>query len=449
MSTAEPGSFRDPSSRVFYEGGEVRRGLSGEGVADFEALAASGLLADPRIVGTERAEREEVLRHERVPFVSYPYEWTFSMLKDAALLQLDLQLAALDHGLGVKDASPYNVQFAGTRPVFIDVGSFERLRPGDLWTGYRQFCMLPLLLHAHKGVRFQPWLRGSIDGITATETRALMSVRDRFRRGLTTNVFLQARLEQRDSRSSAAITRQVRSSGAERALIGANVRKMRKLVDRLDWTPPRSTWVDYGEQNTYEDADAQRKDAFVRAAVASRRWQLVWDLGANNGRHAKIAADGARSVVALDADEGAVELLYRKLRDAGDTTVLPLTVNLADPSPGLGWRGRERKTLLDRGRPELVLALALVHHIVIAANVPLSEFVDWLAELGAALVIEFPTREDPMVQRLLSRKRQGLHADYDRAAFERRLGEAFEIQRTEVLGSGTRVLYFATLKGSH
>jgi hypothetical protein len=332
------------------------------------------------------------------------------------------------------------------------VGSFERLRPGELWVGYRQFCMLylfPLVLHAHKGVGFQPWLRGSIDGITATQARALLSLRDCFRRGLTTNVFLHARLERRDSRSGAAIKRQVRNSGAERQLIGANVRKMRKLVDRLQWSPPPGTWVDYGEDNTYDDADAQRKDAFVRAVATSEPWELVWDLGANNGRHARIAAEGARHVVAIDADEGPIELLYRELRDAGDQRILPLTMNLADPSPGLGWRGRERKALLDRGRPDLVLALALVHHVVIGANVPLAEFVDWLAELGAALVIEFPMREDPMVQGLLSRKREGLHADYDRATFERVLGDAFDIRRTEELGSGTRVLYFATRNGSH
>jgi len=452
VSTAEPGSFRDPESRVFYEGGEVYRALSSEGLADFEALEASGLLRDSRLVGTERTDQPAVLRHERLPFVSYPYEWTFSMLKDAALLQLDLQLAALDHGLVLKDASPYNVQFVGVRPVFIDVGSFERLRPGELWVGYRQFCMLylfPLLLQAHKGVGFQPWLRGSIDGITATQARAVLSFRDRFRRGLATNVFLHARLEQRDVSSGAAIKREVRSSGAERGLIEANVRKMRRLVDRLHWSPSPGTWVGYGEDNTYDAQDALRKDAFVRAVATSQAWELVWDLGANNGRYARIAAEGARHVVAIDADAGPVELLYRELRDAGDETILPLTMNLADPSPALGWRARERKALLDRGRPDLVLALALVHHIVIAANVPLRELVDWLAEIAAALVVEFPTREDAMVQRLLSRKREGLHADYDRASFERCLREAFDIRRIEELGSGTRVLYFATRNASH
>ena len=423
-------------------------------------MAASGLLDDPRVVATERVdgvavppgllggEAAAVLRHELVPFISYPYEWTFSMLKDAALLQLDLQLAALEHGLVLKDASSYNVQFRGARPLFVDVGSFERLRDGELWVGYRQFCMLhlfPLLLQALKGVNFQPWLRGSVDGITASQIRGVMSLRDRFRRGLTTNVFLHARLERRDVPSAAAIRRQVKRSGAERELIRANVRRMRKLVERLRWNPPAGVWVEYGERNTYDETDVRRKDEFVRAAVRSATWDLAWDLGANDGRHSRIAAEGARRVVAIDADEGTAELLYRALRDAGDETILPLTMNVADPSPSLGWRGRERKGLLERGRPDLVLALALVHHVSIGANVPVSEFVDWLAELGGALVVEFPDRDDPMVQSLLTRKRTGLHPDYEREFFERCLQGAFDVRRTERLAS--RTLYFATPKG--
>ena len=182
----EPGSFRDPESRVFYAGEDVYRALSPDGLSDFEALAATGLLDDPRLVRTERAadtaalrdllvhEPAGVLKHERVPFVSYPYEWTFSMLKDAALVQLDLLLASLEHDLVLKDSTPYNVQFHGAKPVFVDIGSFERIRAGEPWIGYRQFCMLylyPLLLQSVKDVPFQPWLRGSIDGITPGQMR--------------------------------------------------------------------------------------------------------------------------------------------------------------------------------------------------------------------------------------------------------------------------------------
>jgi SAM-dependent methyltransferase len=202
-----------------------------------------------------------------------------------------------------------------------------------------------------------------------------------------------------------------------------------------------------GDHNTYTDDDALRKDAFVRSVATSRSWPPVWDLGCNNGRHSRIAAEGARHVVAIDADQGSVELLYRQLRDGGGGKILPLTQNIADPSPGLGWRGLEHGPLLDRGRPDLVLALALVHHIAIGANVPVREVIDWLASLGGALVVEFPTREHPMVQKLLAPKRDGVHPDYERGFFERCLHDAFDVRRREQLGSGTRILYFATPRG--
>jgi hypothetical protein len=456
----EPGSFRDPESRIFYAGGDVYRALSADGLSDFEAVQTSGLLDDGRVVSTERVEDVSalkdllvhepaaVLRHERIPFVSYPYEWTFSMLKDAALLQLDLLLEALDHDLVLKDSTPYNVQFKGARPVFVDVGSFERLREGEPWVGYRQFCMLylyPLLLQSAKGVPFRPWLRGAIDGITPPQMRDLMSFRDRFRRGVFTNVFLHARLEARYADRPDQVKQEVKRV-FKKELFVANVRKMRKLVERLQWDPPQGVWTAYGERNTYTDDDARRKDDFVREVAGSRDWGLVWDIGANNGRYSRIAAEGARTVLAVDADEGPVELLYRDLRAEGDEQILTLTMNLADPSPGLGWRGLERRALAERGNPDLVLALALIHHVAISANVPVREFIDWLASLGSALVIEFPTREDPMVKKLLAPKREGLHPDYELSFFERRLAEAFEVERSERLESGTRVLYHARPK---
>ena len=344
------------------------------------------------------------------------------MLKDAALLQLDLTLAALEEGMILKDSTPYNVQFKGARPVFVDVGSFERLREGEPWVGYRQFCMLylyPLLLQAVKDVEPHAFLRGSIDGITPPQMRGLVSFRDRFRKGFYLNVFLHAKLEKRHADRGKEVKDEVKKAGFKKELIQANVRRMRKLVESLEWSPPQGVWVAYGERNSYTDDDAKRKDEFVREVVTSQGWDLTWDIGANNGRYSRIAAEGSRSVLAVDADQGPIELLYRSLREEGDEKILTLTMNLADPSPGLGWRGVERKALPDRGKPDLVLALALIHHVAIAANVPVAEFIDWLASLGTSLVIEFPTREDPMVKKLLGPKREGLHPDYERENFER------------------------------
>ena len=461
----EPGSFRDPESRVFYAGGDVYRSLSAEGLEDFKAVAATKFWekfqADGRLVATElvdgTADLPEtmvkqsagVLKHERIPFVSYPYEWPFSMLKDAALLQLDLNLAALEEDMILKDSSPYNVQFKGSKPVFVDVGSFERLREGEPWIGYRQFCMLylyPLLLQSVKDFDPRALLRGNIDGITPAQMRGLVSFRDRFRKGFYLNVFLHAKLEAKHGSRGKEVKAEVKKAGFKKELIVANVRRMRKLIGGLEWNPPPGVWVAYGERNSYTDDDASRKDEFVKEVATSQRWGLTWDIGCNNGRYSRIAAEGSDHVMSVDYDQGPIELLHRTLHEEGDEKILTLTMNLADPSPGLGWRGVERKRLWDRGKPDLLLALALIHHVTIAANVPVQEFVDWLASLGTSLVIEFPTREDVMVRTLLGPKREGLHPDYERENFERVLAEKFDIERKERLESGTRLLYFARPK---
>jgi ribosomal protein L11 methylase PrmA len=362
------------------------------------------------------------------------------MLKDAALLQLALGREALTHDLTLKDASAYNVQWRGAQPVFIDVGSFERLRPGEPWAGYRQFCMLflyPLMLQAYRGVPYHAWLRGSIDGIAPAEARALLP---RFRRGVLSHVILHARLEARYAATGGReVKSELKRAGFGKELLDANLRKLEKLVRRLEYAPGRTAWTEYGATNTYSDEEASRKAEFVRAAAARRPGGLTWDLGCNDGTYSRVAAEHSDLVVALDADHATVDGLYRALDGSRD--ILPLVMSVTDPSPDLGWRGRERASLEHRGTPDLVLALALVHHVVIAGNVPVTEFLDWLRSLDSALVIEFPDREDPMVQRLLSGKTATANPDYDREPFERALGERFRVERTERLG--TRTLYEA------
>jgi hypothetical protein len=452
-SSTELGSFRDPDSRVYLDDDVVYRVLSHDGWQDWLALAATPLVEDDRLIPTEPVELDELpeltagpaagaLKHEKVPFVSYPYEWPFSMLKDAALLQLELGRRALQHDLTLKDASAYNVQFKGAKPVFVDVGSFERLDEGEPWAGYRQFCMLflyPLMLQAYKGMPHHALLRGSLDGIKPSEARALLSARGR---GVFTHVVLHARLEARYADAGGReVKRDLKRAGFGKALLDANLRKLEKLVRRLEFKPGRTAWTEYGQTNTYSDEEAARKAEFVRAAAARHTGGLVWDLGCNDGTYSRVAAEHAGTVVAVDADHATVDGLYRSLRDEQRTDILPLVMSLTDPSPDIGWRGLERARLERRGTPDLALALALVHHVVITGNVPVREFVAWLRSLDCALVIEFPEREDPMVQKLLSGKTEKANPDYERETFERALGERFEVERTERLGS--RTLYEA------
>lgn len=461
----DPGSFRDPSSRVLHHGDGVYRVLSGEGARDWKALAETEFfaraVADGRLVGTEEAavdalpeaiagEWEAVLHHEPIPFISYPYEWTFSMLRDAAALHLDLMLDALGEGFTMKDGYAYNLQFSGAHPVFIDIGSYEPTTGGP-WAGYRQFCqtlLYPLMLLAHKGVDFRPLLRGSVEGISPADMRALMTFRDNFRAGMFKHVRLHAAMASRFTERAQDTKSNLEEAGFGSEITRATVKNLRKIVGKLTWRGARSHWSDYHDICIYEEADREEKAAFVREAAARVGGGLTFDLGCNDGTYAFMAAEHADHVVAVDGDHAVVDALYRKLRDDGGDLagkVTPLVMNLADPSPGIGWRSVERQPFAARGDASLVLALALVHHLSITAHVPLAEVIAWLRSFGARAVVEFPHRGDPFVEHLLANKPPGTHDDYTLDAFETALDREFgSVERRLDLPCGTRTLYLVT-----
>lgn len=452
----EPGSYRDRNGAVFYREGRVFRRLNSRAQENWSLLRQQPFFeretSAGRIVATWAPENEfgpEVLEHERIPFISYPYEWAFGMLKDAALLHLDLMREALQVDMILKDSSAYNVQWRGVHPVFIDIPSFEPLQPGEPWIGYRQFCELflyPLILQSYKSVDFRPWLRGRIDGISAEELRGLMSTRDLLRRGVLLHVVAQSALQKRYSGSKSNMRGTLAEAGFDKAMILRNVEKLRRLISGLEVPSGRTVWSDYDRTHSYEEADLARKMEFVRRAAATRRWKLAWDLGANTGTFSRLVEAHTDYMVAMDGDWKAVENLYqREKAGKASRSILPLVVNLADPSPSQGWLGLERKDLAARGRPDLTLCLALVHHIVISANIPLADFIRWLASLGTSLIIEFVGRDDEMVQTLLANK-EDQYDDYHPEVFRDLLAAHFDIRDEEDLKDGKRRIYFATAK---
>ena len=454
---AEPGSFRDRTARVFYRDGQVFRGLSELALRNWLKLDGTRffheLVGQGKVVATEQVEDPTldpggewagVLRHATIPFVSYPYEWCFGMLREAALLQLELIAAALGEGMTLKDASAFNVQWDGHNPVFIDIPSFEVIDPGSPWVGYEQFCQLflyPLMLQAYHDIPFHPLLRGRLDGIDAATCWAMLSRTDLFRAGVFKHVVLQSKAQTRFRDTPGNVKNELRDAGFSTELIRANVRGLIKVVRRLSWAPSESGWVSYTDCTHYDPGAREAKTAFVRHVLATERRNLVWDLGCNTGEYSLLAAEHADLVIAMDTDHQSVDRLYRRLL-RGPDNILPLVGNLADPSPALGWNGLERKTLEDRGKPDLVICLALIHHLVIRANIHVDELINWLGDLGADLVIEFVEKTDPMVRRLLQNK-DDLYADYDRPNFERLLATRFLVERTETICEGNRTLYHA------
>lgn len=451
-----PGSFRDPHSAVVVEGDFVYRFFRGPAAADISAARSCGLLdrlvAQGALLPYELIPSDErparwrgldadavVIRQPRLGFVSYPYEWPFGLLRRAALFHLQVLLVALEAGLILKDSSAYNVQFQGTRPIFIDLGSLARHEPGTPWRGYAQFCAMflnPLLLQAAVGLPFQPWLRSSLEGIAPAELERLLPLRRKLRPSIFTNVVLQSQLQKRFggfAPDDLAIRPRV-----ELPAIRRQIERLSDVVEGLRAPATASTWSGYEDNTSYSAAARGAKAEFVARVVADADPAVVWDLGCNRGEYSLIAERHARTVIAIDSDPNVVELLVTRL--PAETGITPLVMDLRNPSPQQGWDQRERQGLNERGKADLVLALALVHHLRFSANVPLRAFVAWLAGIAHAGVVEFVPRADPMVRRLLA-WREDVFDDYDEETFEAELRRHFEITSTELLPDSTRRLY--------
>ena len=384
------------------------------------------------------------LKHPAVPFVSYPYEWCFSMLQDAALLQLELLSDAMDNGWTFIDASAYNVQWRGARPLFIDLPSLRPAAAGEPWLAYRQFCMLylyPLMLQAHLGLPFNGALRANLEGVSPAEMAALLRGGKRFCAGALSHVALPAAVEARVARKPQTARRpSAQSPRIARGLVYG----MQRLTARLkNGIANAGVWQDYAKTHSYGEEDFSKKRAFVERCVGARPRNMLWDLGANTGVFSRLCAPLAKQVVALEADAAAVERLYLQLRDdeGAPNNILPLLVNLANPSPAQGWGGQERQTLPARGKPDFALCLALTHHLRIAANVPLAQQFAWLRALGGEAVAEYVGRDDEMTMQLLAHRRETFD-DYNQENFEAQARQHFEVAETLTLKSGKRTLYY-------
>jgi hypothetical protein len=450
-------SFRDPSGFLFSRDGVLYRQINRKYEQEYTRLMASGLYdklvkvglliphteADQPTVEFDSIPQElqafKVIQPERVPFISYPYEWSFGELKDAALATLSIQKRALKVGMSLKDASAYNIQFVRGKATLIDTLSFETYQEGHPWVAYRQFCqhfLAPLALMALKDVRLNQLLRVYIDGVPLDLASELLPGSTRFNFGLLTHIHLHAGAQKRYAGE------EVRSRGgsmSKQAMTGL-IESLDSTIRKLEWKPGGTEWGNYYDITNYSDAAFEHKKQLVSEWTKRIQPQQVWDLGANNGVFSRVASGAAPYVVSFDIDPTAVEQNYRQVKAEKNEKVLPLLLDLTNPSPALGWANRERDSFGERGPADLVLALALIHHLAISNNVPFPQLADFFAATGKWLVIEFVPKSDSQVQKLLA-SREDIFPMYTRAGLEAAFQNRFRIHEAINVNESERVLY--------
>jgi len=455
-STQLSASFRDPSGFLFQQDGIIYRQVNLVYKDDYDHLMNSGLyqaLVDDKLlipheeVGIEPPAPKlayRVIKPEPIHFISYPYEWCFSQLRDAALTTLKIQRKATDFGMSLRDSSAYNIQFKNGRPLFIDTLSFGKYHEGEPWVAYRQFCQhffAPLALMSYKDIRLSQLLSIHIDGLPLDLAARLLPCRTRLRFSLLSHIHLHARSQKHFADKPINIGRHWMS---RYALLGI-LNSLESAVKKLKWQPGGTEWAEYYQDTNYSPQAFEHKKTIVAGFLDRVRPATVWDLGANVGIFSRLASDRGILTVSFDVDPAAVEKNYLDCVARDDTSILPLVIDLTNPSPSIGWENKERMSLKERGPADAVLALALVHHLAISNNVPLSRIAGFLSDICHWLIIEFIPKTDSQVQRLLA-TREDIFPDYTRQAFEQEFSRCFTIDDSADISESQRRLYLMRKK---
>ena len=469
-------SFRDPSGFMFRRGDQLYRQVNHSYQGEYDLMMTSGLYEkltkDGLLISHQEVDLApespdlayKILRPDLAPFISYPYEWSFSQLKDAALATLRIEKRALAKGMSLKDASAYNIQFIHGRPVLIDTLSFETYQQGKPWIAYRQFCqhfLAPLALMAYCDVRMSQLLKVYIDGIPLDLASRLMPLRTRLNFSLVTHLHLHAAAQQRYSDktvSKAAVSGQVSKTS-----FLALIESLQSTIRKLTWKPAGTEWIEYYQDTNYSNTALEHKKELIKAYLARIEPSNVWDLGANTGLFSRLASEAGIPTVAFDVDPAAVERTYldivaeRKAQRKSELEtgsvptpeespqkrkglLLPLVMDLTNPSPSIGWQNRERESFIDRGPADAILALALIHHLAISNNVPLASLADFFRSITHWLIIEFVPKIDSQVQRLLA-TRADIFPDYNEQGFEKAFASCFTILDSTPIQDSQRRLY--------
>lgn len=458
----EPGSFKDPFGCVFYFNDRVYRTLVPEAYELFKIwfedgtidnYVKSGYLMESNLVSEKDIEglpagvstSGYLIEQPKIQFLTYPYEWCFSQIKDAALKTLDMLEDCLKKDLILKDATAFNLGLYDGDIRLFDILSIERREKDQPWIAYRQFCqqfLFPLLLSSYKGIDTQFLMRGHFQDLTASHVAKYFSGTDVFKPGILKHVYLLSMMEKSYASKDIKVKEAMKTTHFPKEIILNNIKNLKKTISKLSYFIPKSEWSDYISECNYEDEDRRHKHAFIKNYLSKSKPKSVIDLGCNTGEYSYLASEVADIVVSADADALSIERLYSDMKDKKKTNIIPLVANLLNPTPALGWAGDERKSFFDRfGNMDGFFALALVHHICISGNVPVSKFISLLRRIGNSGVVEWVDKKDGQVKKLL-RNREDVFGDYTKETFEAELQKQFKIVEVQETHSGNRKLYF-------
>ena len=446
-------SFRDPAGFVFTHGNEIYRCVMPIYKENYDFLMSSGLydrLAGEKLLikhheiqlnDTIVSNAYKIIKPDRVPFISYPYEWCFSQMKDAALLLLKIQLIALDHGMTLKDGSGFNVQFFKGKPIFIDTLSFEIYKANTPWIAYKQFCqhfIVPLALMKYVDYRISPISKNHIDGIPLDLASAILPFRARFNIGVFVHVILHAHYSKKYAFKNEKISTEKHFS---KKSVYNLIQFLTSTVNGIRLKNIKTEWKDYYQEGISHSDYLNKKESIIREWAREIRPNNVWDIGSNDGKFSRILAEYSQQIISLESDFLCVEDNYKNIKTEKEEKILPLWVDFTNPTPGIGWANNERKPfLLREGHPDLVLMLAIAHHLSITFDISFKMLAKWLAANCKWLIIEFVPKTDEKVKMLLL-NREDIFGDYSETVFEDEFSSYFTIKRKVNISDSGRILY--------
>lgn len=405
----------------------------------YQELVKAGQLVEHTETSQKSPQSYKVIQPEQLDFISYPFEWSFSQLKDSALLTLKIQQRALTHSMTLRDASAYNIQLVSGQLKLIDTLSLGVYEPGKPWVAYRQFCqhfLAPLALMSYRDPGLLQLMRVYIDGLPLDLTAKLLPTRARLRPALAAHISLQANYQKRYATSESA------GSSAKLSLQGQYglIDNLIKTIQSLKLPASKTEWGDYYDNTNYSKAALAAKTDIVKGYLSRAKPKRVLDLGSNNGHFSRLASSSGIFVISADIDPIAVEQNYLLTKKSSDKNLAPILIDLTNPSPGLGWNNQERPSFMARAQADAVVALALVHHLAIGNNLPLGLVADFLAQMGESLIIEFVPKSDSQVRRLLA-SREDIFDNYSVEGFETAFTRRYKIIDKQKVSGSDRTIY--------